>query len=58
MGQGEPTKFYKTHIAGHPFATFITEIFFCILAFKWDAAGITILRGEWGHTSPENCEKI
>ena len=51
MRQGEHTQF-----CSHPFAIFMTEIFICILAIKWDAVGTTIFRGEWGHTSPENCE--
>ena len=52
MRQGEHTQFYKTHTAGPPFATFVTEIFICILTFKWDAAGITILRGGNGGILP------
>ena len=39
MEKGEPTQFYKTHIAGPPFATFMTEIFICILVFQWDTGG-------------------
>ena len=34
-----PHNSIKTHIAGPPFATFMTEIFICILVFQWDAGG-------------------
>ena len=57
MEQGEPTQFHNTHTTQPPFATFKTEIITCILAFKWDAAGITILRGNGGILTPENYEK-
>ena len=57
MGQGEPTQFHNTHTTQPPFATFKTEIFTCILTFKWDAAGITILRGNGGILSPKIMKK-
>ena len=54
MGQGEHTQFYKTHTAGSPFATLKTEGSNHLhISLQWDAAGITILRGNGGILPPQ-----
>ena len=57
MGQGEHTQFHNTHTTQPPFPSFKTEIITCIQAFKWDAAGITILRGNGGILLPKIMKK-
>ena len=55
---GEPTQFHNTHTTHPPFASFKTEGSNHLhISLQWDAAGITILRGNGGILPPRKLWK-